>query len=58
MSGLSLASSMTASSKTGCLCTAHGVFTGAQSLSTAAERLWEIILSSKVRARSLLMLLL
>lgn len=51
ISGFYFASSITASSKMGCLCTAHRVLTGAESLSKAAavERVWEIILFSPQR---------
>lgn len=50
MSSFCFASSIIASSKSGCLCAAHWVLTGAEPLSKrgpgASERVWEIKLSS------------
>jgi len=47
MTGFYLAGCITAISKAGCFCTAHGAFTGAESHSKAAadERVWEMIIS-------------
>lgn len=55
MSGFYLANCIAAPSKVGCLCTAHGVCTGAESLSEAAavERAWGMSLLSSKRGHVL-----